>query len=170
MADIVKEIEITAALSADYQGAFKAASSIAASSARELASLTKQEAALNDLVKISADIAKASAAGNDAAVKTLQASYDKLAGKLGLADKSAAGVAEELKKVGARRKDVEQVLGAAKKQTELSRVARQIKEYSEATKKLKTPRCSGSLTSSRKNLKKWAALSRRKRNSSSCRR
>lgn len=139
MADIVKEIEITAALSADYQGAFKAASSIAASSARELASLTKQEAALNDLVKTSADIAKASAAGNDAAVKTLQASYDKLAGKIGLVDKSAAGVAEELKKVGARKKDVEQVLGAAKKQTEFSRVARQIKEYSDATKTIKDP-------------------------------
>ncbi|MBR4636175.1 MAG: hypothetical protein IKO51_07420, partial [Clostridia bacterium] len=86
MADVVKEIEITAALSADYQDAFKAASSIASSSAKELSQLTKRETELQKMLELSSKSAQAAADGNAKDAEKLTAEYDKLAQKLGLVD------------------------------------------------------------------------------------
>lgn len=139
MADVVKEIEITAALSADYQDAFKAASSIAASSARELQGLTKREKDLNALVKLSSDAASASASGRAKDAEKLTAQYDKLAERLGLVDKSAKGVADELARVGARKKDVQALNASASKSAAFGKLARDIQTYTKAAKKTKDP-------------------------------
>ena len=104
MADIVREIEITAALSSDYQAAFNAASSIARSTSAELDKLTKREADLAKMTEIAGKAAAASAENDAKAVEKLQGEYNKLADKLGLVDRSAEGVAAELKRVGDSKK------------------------------------------------------------------
>lgn len=139
MADVVKEIEITAALSADYQSTFKAASSIAASSARELSQLTKREADLQKLLELSSKGAEAAAAGNSKQAEKLASDYEKLAEKLGLVDKSAQGVEKELAAVGARKKDVEELNASATKSASFGRLARDIDLYTKASKKTKDP-------------------------------
>lgn len=139
MADVVKEIEITAALSADYQNAFKAATSIASSSAKELAGLTKREADLQKLLELSSKQAEAAANGNSKAAEKLTSDYDRLAEKLGLVDKTAEGVQKELAAVGARKKDVEALNKSAKKSAEFGRLAREIQTYTKAAKVTKDP-------------------------------
>lgn len=137
MADVVKEIEITAALSADYQDAFKAASSIAASSAKELGQLTKRQADLEKMLDLSSRAAEASANGNAKSAQKLADNYDKLAAKLGLVDKSAAGVNAELARVGARQKEVSALNVSASKSAAFGKLARDIKLYSRAAKQTK---------------------------------
>lgn len=139
MADVVREIEITAALSADYQDAFKAATSIAASSAKELQQLTKREKDLNAMVKLSSDAAAAAADGNAKEAAKLTSQYDKLAERLGLVDKSAKGVADELAKVGARKADVKELNAQASKSAAFGKLARDIQTYTKAAKKTKDP-------------------------------
>lgn len=139
MADIVREIEITAAISGDYQAAFKAAGSIARDTASELAKLTKREADLAKLTEIAGKSAQASAQGDAKAVAALDREYSKLADKLSLVDRSAAGVAKELESVGARKKEVEELNRAAGRQAEFGRIASEIKKYTEASKKIKDP-------------------------------
>lgn len=146
MADIVREIEITAAISSDYQAAFKAASSIAQDTASELAKLTKREADLAKLAEIAGKSAQASAQGDAKAVAALDREYSKLADKLSLADRSAAGVAKELESVGARKKEVEELNRAAGRQAEFGRIASEIKKYTEASKKIKDPAINRHLT------------------------
>ena len=150
MADIVKEIEITAAVSADYQNAFKAASGIARDSARELSALTKREADLQKLLDMSSRQAEASASGNAKAAEKLAASYDALAQKLGLVDKTAAGVSAELKEIGSRKKDVTALMTAAKRQESLGKLSKDIKSYSDAVKKFKDPALSKQLDALKK--------------------
>lgn len=139
MADVVKEIEITAALSADYQDAFKAASSIAASSAKELGQLTKRQADLEKMLDLSSRAAEASASGNAKSAQKLADNYDKLAAKLGLVDKSAAGVNAELARVGVRQKEVSALNASASKSAAFGKLARDIKLYSRAAKATKDP-------------------------------
>lgn len=139
MADITREIEITAALSSDYQDAFKAASSIARDTSKELAALTKREAELAKLTEIAGKSAKASADGDAASVAKLQAEYDKLAAKLGLVDKSAAGLAAEMKRVGDSRREVEALNKSASRSAEIGRLARDIQRYTAAAQRVKDP-------------------------------
>lgn len=139
MADITREIEITAALSSDYQEAFKAASSIARDTSRELAALTKREAELAKLTEIAGKSAKASADGDAASVAKLQAEYDKLAAKLGLVDKSAEGLAAEMKRVGDSRREVEALNKSASRSAEIGRLARDIQRYTAAAQRVKDP-------------------------------
>lgn len=139
MADIVREIEITAALSGDYQAAFKAAGSIARDTAGELAKLTKREADLARLTEIAGKSAQASAEGDAKAVAALDREYNKLADKLSLVDRSASAVAKELSAVGARKKEVEELNRAAGRQAEFGRLANDIKRYSDAAKKGASP-------------------------------
>ena len=139
MTDVVKEIEITAALSADYQDAFRAASSIASSSAKELSALTKQETQLQQLLTISANAQKAAAEGNSKEADKLSSQYDSLAVKLGLVDKSAEAVAAELSKVGQKKKEVTELNAAAKKSAAFGKLAKDIQAYTKAAQKTKDP-------------------------------
>lgn len=140
MADeITREIEITAALSSDYQAAFSAASSIARSTASELSALTKRGADLARMTEIAGKAAEASAANDAAAVEKLQAQYARLADKIGLADRSAEGLQAEIKRVSETRAGVEALNKSASKSAEIGRVAREIQKYTAATQKIKDP-------------------------------
>lgn len=139
MADITREIEITAALSSDYQAAFNAATSIAKSTAKELSDLAKREADLARMTEIAGEAAKASAENDAKAVDRLNAEYAKLAQKMGLADSSAQGLAAEMARVGQKRTEVEKLNAAASKSAEIGRLARDIQRYSDAAKRVKDP-------------------------------
>lgn len=158
MADVVREIEITAALSADYQDAFKAATSIAASSAKELQQLTKREKDLNAMVKLSSDAAAAAADGNAKEAAKLTSQYDKLAERLGLVDKSAKGVADELAKVGARKADVKELNAQASKSAAFGKLARDIQTYTKAAKKTKDPAIIKQLDSMKKKFREMGGV------------
>lgn len=158
MADVVREIEITAALSADYQDAFKAATSIAASSAKELQQLTKREKDLNAMVKLSSDAAAAAADGNAKEAAKLASQYDKLAERLGLVDKSAKGVADELAKVGARKADVKELNAQASKSAAFGKLARDIQTYTKAAKKTKDPAIIKQLDSMKKKFREMGGV------------
>lgn len=139
MADITREIEITAALSSDYQASFKAASSIARDTASELAKLSKRESDLARMTEIAGKSAQASAAGDAKAVASLQKEYEKLADKLGLADRSAEGLAAELARVGAQRRQIEALNRSASRSAEIGRLARRIQEYTAASRQVRDP-------------------------------
>lgn len=158
MADVVREIEITAALSADYQDAFKAATSIAASSTKELQQLTKREKDLNAMVKLSSDAASAAADGNAKEAAKLTSQYDKLAERLGLVDKSAKGVADELAKVGARKADVKELNAQASKSAAFGKLARDIQTYTKAAKKTKDPAIIKQLDSMKKKFREMGGV------------
>lgn len=153
MADITREIEITAALSSDYQAAFKSASNIARDTASELAKLSKRESDLAKMTEIAGKSAKASAAGDAKSVAALQKEYDKLARKLGLADKSAEGLSAELARVGAQRKQIEALNRSAAKSAELGRLARQIKDYTQASQRVNDPAIQAALVRTRQRFK-----------------
>lgn len=139
MADITREIEITAALSSDYQAAFNAATSIARSTAKELSTLTKREADLARMTEIAGQSAKASADGDAKAVERLNAEYGRLASRLGLVDKSAEGLQAELKRVGARRAEIEALNRSAARSSEIGRLARDIQTYTRAAQRIRDP-------------------------------
>lgn len=150
MADIVREIEITAALSSDYQAAFNAASSIARSTSAELDKLTKREADLAKMTEIAGKAAAASAENDAKAVEKLQNEYNKLADKLGLVDRSAEGVAAELKRVGDSKKEIQALNKSAARSAEIGRLAKDITAYTKAAQKIKDP----SLTAALEKMKK----------------
>lgn len=150
MADIVREIEITAALSSDYQAAFNAASSIARSTSAELDKLTKREADLAKMTEIAGKAAAASAENDAKAVEKLQGEYNKLADKLGLVDRSAEGVAAELKRVGDSKKEIQALNKSAARSAEIGRLAKDITAYTKAAQKVKDP----SLTAALEKMKK----------------
>lgn len=139
MADVVREIEITAALSSDYQAAFKAASSIARDSAAELAQLSKREQGLNRLVELSAKQAQASADGNAKEAAKLTRQYERLARQLGVTDRSASALSSELRSIAERRRGIEALNRSASRSAEIGRLARQIREYESATSRLRDP-------------------------------
>ena len=150
MADIVREIEITAALSSDYQAAFSAASSIARSTSAELDKLTKREADLAKMTEIAGKAAAASAENDAKAVEKLQSEYNKLADRLGLVDRSAEGVAAELKRVGDSKKEIQALNKSAARSAEIGRLAKDITAYTKAAQKIKDP----SLTAALEKMKK----------------
>ena len=153
MADITREIEITAALSADYQAAFNAASGIARDTSKELSGLVKREADLARMTEIAGQSAAASAANDAKSVEKLQKEYDRLAEKMGLADKSAEAVAAELRRVGERRRDVEALNKSASRSAEMGRLARDIERYTSAAKKIKDPALLAALDRAKKRYK-----------------
>lgn len=137
--DVVKKIEITAALSSDYQSAFSAAGNIARSTGSELAALSKREADLQKLAALSAQKAASEASGNEKAVARLSAQYDRLASRLGVAGKSASDIAGELSQIAARRGPLMELHKTASDRAELGKLARQIDEVSRAYAKFKDP-------------------------------
>lgn len=158
MADITREIEITAALSSDYRAAFNAASNIAKSTASELSALTKREADLAKMTEIAGKSAQASAAGDAKAVSALDREYAKLADKLGLADRSAAGLEAELKRVGAKKKELDALNASASRSAEIGRLARQIRDYTQVTQKVKDPALLAALDRAKKRFRELGGV------------
>lgn len=139
MADVVRKIEITAALSPDYQSAFKAAAGIAKDTSAQISALTKREADLQKLLALDAQRAAAAQSGNAKEADKASAAYDKLAQKLGVAGQSAEQLQTELKGIGERRVDLEKLNKSASKQAALGQAAADVKRLSEAYKRFKDP-------------------------------
>ena len=158
MADIVREIEITAALSSDYQAAFNAASSIARSTSAELDKLTKREADLAKMTEIAGKAAAASAENDAKAVEKLQGEYNKLADKLGLVDRSAEGVAAELKRVGDSKKEIQALNKSAARSAEIGRLAKDITAYTKAAQKIKDPALTAALEKMKKRFRELGGV------------
>lgn len=137
--DVVKKIEITAALSSDYQAAFAAAGNIAKSTGSELAALNRREADLQKLAALSAQKSAAEASGNEKAVARLSSQYERLAARLGVTGKSAADVAGELSQIAAKRGPLMELRKTAAARAELGRLAKQIDDVARAYAKLKDP-------------------------------
>lgn len=163
MADITREIEITAALSSDYQASFKAASSIARDTASELAKLSKRESDLARMTEIAGKSAQASAAGDAKSVALLQKEYEKLANKLGLADRSAEGLAAELARVGAQRRQIEALNRSASRSAEIGRLARRIQEYTAASRQVRDPAIQAALERTQRRFKELGGVIPRQR-------
>ena len=139
MPDVVRKIEITAALSNDYQAAFRAAADVARDTSKQLQDLTKREQDLQRLAALDAQRAAAAQAGNAKAAEKSAADYDKLAAKLGMVGKSAADIDAELKAIGAQKSSIETLNKAAAKQADIGRTAQTIEKLSLAYKKTKDP-------------------------------
>lgn len=139
MADVVRKIEITAALSPDYQRSFKAASDIAKDTSAQIVGLSKREGDLQRLLALDAKRAAAAQSGNAKEAEKAGAAYDKLAQRLGVTGKSAGQLNEELRGIGARRSDLEKLNRAASRRAELGRAAADVQRLSAAYKKFKDP-------------------------------
>lgn len=139
MADVVRRIEITAALSPDYQSAFKAAAGIAKDTSAQISALTKRELDLQKLLALDAQRAAAAQSGNAKEAGKASSAYDKLAQKLGVVGQSAEQLQTELKGIGERRVDLEKLNKSASKQAALGQAAADVKRLSEAYKRFKDP-------------------------------
>lgn len=139
MPDVVRKIEITAALSSDYQAAFKAAADVARDTSKELQGFTKREQDLQRLAALDAQRAAAAQDGNAKAVAKASADYDKLAAKLGMVGKSAADIEAELTAIGEQRASVEVLNRITSRQAELGKTAQTIERLSIAYKKTRDP-------------------------------
>lgn len=139
MADVVRKIEITAALSNDYQAAFKAAADVARDASKQIQDLTKREQALQKLAALDAQRAAAAQEGNAKAADKAAADYDKLAVKLAMAGRSAADIEAELKAIGEQKASVETLNKAASRQAAFGKTAQSIERLSLAYKKTRDP-------------------------------
>lgn len=139
MADVVRKIEITAALSNDYQAAFKAAADVARDASKQIQDLTKREQDLQKLAALDAQRAAAAQEGNAKAADKAAADYAKLAAKLGMVGRSAADIEAELKAIGEQKASVETLNKAASRQAAFGKTAQNIERLSLAYKKTKDP-------------------------------
>ena len=87
--NITQTVELEAALSPDYEKAFKSAQSMVNGLDKELGQLGKREQKLTELQSMRAKITKATAEGNVKEAKKLQSQYDRLASSLGVAGQDA---------------------------------------------------------------------------------
>lgn len=139
MADVVRKIELTAAVTPEYQAAFKAAASIAKDASAKLQSLTKQEADLQRLAALQAQKAAAAESGNEKQAKKLEAQYTKLAERLGMVSKSATDITAELSKIGTKKGGIQELYSAASKRAQIGKLADDIAKLGAAYQKTKDP-------------------------------
>lgn len=139
MPDVVRKIEITAALSPDYAAAFKHAADIAKGTSGELKTLTQRETDLQKLLALDAQRATAAQAGNLKEAQKSADAYAKLAQRIGVTGSSVEQLSAELKGLGARRKDLESINAAASRRAELGRLAKEIERTQAAYARFKDP-------------------------------
>lgn len=140
MADqITRSIELKAALSPDYQAAFKAASDQARQLAGELKQLQKQEDDVRKLQALGAKQAQATADGDAKAAKKAGDAYAQLAQKLGMTGKSSADLDKELQRLGAQTAKLREQKKALDSSAEANRAAQAVQRLQTAYSKLKTP-------------------------------
>jgi phage-related protein len=137
--DVVKKVELTAAVSPDYQAAFKAAASIAKDTSAQLQALTKREADLQRLAALQARQASTAGEGNAKQAKKLESEYTKLAERLGMVGKSAAEISAELSKMGAKKGSLQELYTAASKRAQIGKVAGDVARLTAAYQKTKDP-------------------------------
>jgi chromosome segregation ATPase len=106
--NITQTVELEAALSPDYEKAFKSAQSMVDGLDKELGQLGKREQKLTELQSMRAKITKATAEGNVKEAKKLQSQYDRLASSLGVAGQDAKGLERELDALRRRQQELAQ--------------------------------------------------------------
>lgn len=106
--NITQTVELEAALSPDYEKAFKSAQSMVDGLDKELGQLGKREQKLTELQSMRAKITKATAEGNVKEAKKLQSQYDRLASSLGVAGQDAKGLERELDALRRRQQELSQ--------------------------------------------------------------
>ena len=106
--NITQTVELEAALSPDYEKAFKSAQSMVNELDKELGQLGKREQKLTELQSMRAKITKATAEGNVKEAKKLQSQYDRLASSLGVAGQDAKGLERELDALRRRQTELSQ--------------------------------------------------------------
>ena len=149
-ADITKSIELKAALSPDYQAAFKAAADQARVYANEIKQLEKQENDLRKLQALGAKQAQATADGDAKAAKKAGDAYNELAKKLGYTGKSSADLDKELSRLGAQTEKLRAQKKALDSSAEANRAAQAVQRLQTAYNKLKTPALARQLDDARK--------------------
>lgn len=127
MADIVKTIEIDAALSPDYQNAFKAATDQAAQLGNEIKALSKREDELRKLQALGAAKQQAALSGDSKAAKAAAAAYDKFAQKIGASGKRSEELSAELAGLQSRLAKLKKDKSAFDATAELGRAAAELK-------------------------------------------
>lgn len=153
MPDITKSIELKAALSSDYQAAFKAAADQARVYAAEIKQLEKQEADLRKLQALAAKQTQATADGDAKAAKKAADAYNRLAEKLGYTRKSSKDLDTELKRLGDRTAKLKEQKKALDASAEANRAAQSVQRLQVAYNKLKTPELARQLADARKHAK-----------------
>ena len=141
MADkMTQTIELEAALSPDYEKAFKSAEKMVKDLDKELGVLGKREQGLSQLQKTQSQITKASAEGNTKEVKKLTAQYERLANSMGLAGADAKTLQAELARVQAERKRISEARKPFADQLAMRRSAVEVERLRAAYDKFKDPR------------------------------
>lgn len=153
MPDITKSIELKAALSSDYQAAFKAAADQARVYAGEIKQLEKQEADLRKLQALAAKQTQATADGDARAAKKAADAYNQLAAKLGFTSKNSKDLDNELKRLGDRTAKLKEQKKALDASAEANRAAQSVQRLQVAYNKLKTPELARQLADARKHAK-----------------
>ena len=139
MPDVVRKIEITAALSPAYTAAFKHAADIAKSTGGELKTITQRENDLQKLLALDAQRAAAAQRGNMREAQKSADAYARLAQRIGVTGSTVEQLSTELRDLGARRKDLENINRAAGRHAELGRLAKEIERTQAAYARFKDP-------------------------------
>ena len=141
MADkMTQTIELEAALSPDYEKAFKSAEKMVKDLDKELGALGKREQGLSQLQQKQSQITKATAEGNAKEVKKLTAQYERLAKSMGLAGADAKTLQAELARVQAERKRISDARKPFADQAAIHRSAVEVDRLRAAYDKFKDPR------------------------------
>ena len=138
--NIVQTIELEAALSPDYEKAFKAAESQVKQLDTQLKSLGARERDLAQLARLRADADKAAANGDIRAQQKIEAQYGKLAERLGMAGKSARQLEDELKRVRSEQDRLTKERAPFAAQLKARAAARDVDRLRAAYEKFKDPR------------------------------
>lgn len=138
--NIVQTIELEAALSPDYEKAFRAAEGQVKQLDAQLKSLGAREKDLAQLSKLRAEADKAAADGDVRAQKRLESQYGKLSERLGMAGKSAQQLDDELKRVRAEQDKLTRARAPFAAQLKAREAARDVDRLRAAYEKFKDPR------------------------------
>lgn len=134
MPTTVNKVEITAALTPDYQAAYKAAAETMKSADSQLKTLEKDNENLIKIQRLGAQAAEERARGDLKAAAKSDAAYEKLKKSIEAAGGTIENVDEQLAKLAERRKGLEALSKAARQQAEFGKLANEIKRLETATK------------------------------------
>lgn len=153
MANQNNQITLTAALSPQYTAAFKAAADEARMLGNTLGVLEKKEESLKQLQFLRSKAMQQNAAGDIKAAQKTNAEFDRMAKKLGITDKSAEGLDNELKKINADLTKTRNLKAALDQKAEISRTAASVQRLQRSYDTLKDPKIGKVLNDQKNKLK-----------------
>lgn len=132
-------IEITAALSPEYQAAFQAATDVVKRTQKELRAGSKELADLTKMQDAHALAAQARAEGDEKAAAKAQAQYDKLAAKMKMSGASIDTVNNRMAELKKTNEETAKTYEAFAKKAQLQKVAKDLSSAQKAAQKFKDP-------------------------------